>query len=125
MLKSNSKDIVDGDTFIALKGENVDGHDYIDEAIKSGAKLIIAEHGTYPVTTVLVNNTYNYLNEYLSSIMPPIKIIGITGTNGKTTTAYLIYQALNILNIKCAYIGTIGFYLDKKIKDINNTTPGN
>ena len=50
-------------------------------------------------------------------------LIGITGTNGKTTSAYLIYQALNNLNIKCAYIGTIGFYLDKKIHDLPNTTP--
>ena len=49
-------------------------------------------------------------------------IIGITGTNGKTTTAYLIYQALNKLGKKTAYIGTIGFYLDKKISDLPNTS---
>ena len=52
-----------------------------------------------------------------------IKLIGITGTNGKTTTSYLIYQALNMLGEKCAYIGTIGFYIDGKVKDLNNTTP--
>ena len=47
----------------------------------------------------------------------------MTGTNGKTTTCFLIYQVLNKLNIKCAYIGTIGFYLDKKVRDLSNTTP--
>ena len=125
MLRSNSKDIQKGDTFIALKGESVDGHDYINEAIQNGAVRVIVEKGNYNIETVKVKSTIDYLNSYLRAIMPNIKIIGITGTNGKTTTAYLIYEALNMLNIKCAYIGTIGFYLDKKIKDLNNTTPGN
>ena len=125
MLKSNSKDINKGDTFIALKGTKYDGHDYVNEAIKNGASMVIVEHGNYPVTTMVVKSTIDYLNTYLKVLMPKINIIGITGTNGKTTTAYLIYQALNELNIKCAYIGTIGFYLDKKIRDLNNTTPGN
>ncbi|MDD2435148.1 MAG: UDP-N-acetylmuramoyl-L-alanyl-D-glutamate--2,6-diaminopimelate ligase [Bacilli bacterium] len=55
--------------------------------------------------------------------MKHLKLIGITGTNGKTTSAFLIYQALNKLNRKCAYIGTIGFYMDSKIRDLDNTTP--
>ena len=125
MLKSNSKMIKKGDTFIALKGERNDGHNYIDEAIKNGASRIIIEKGNYNIETIKAKSTIDYLNSYLRALMPNIKVIGITGTNGKTTTAYLIYQALNMLNIKCAYIGTIGFYLDKKIKDLNNTTPGN
>ena len=50
-------------------------------------------------------------------------IIGITGTNGKTTSAYLIYQALNMLHMKCAYIGTIGYYLDNKVCNLPNTSP--
>ena len=51
-----------------------------------------------------------------------MNIIGVTGTNGKTTTSYLIYQMLNKLGIKCAYIGTIGFYLDKKVYSLPNTS---
>ena len=47
----------------------------------------------------------------------------MTGTNGKTTTCYLIYEALNSAGIKCAYIGTLGFYLDGKELKTNNTTP--
>ena len=50
-------------------------------------------------------------------------MIAITGTNGKTTSCYLISQMLNNLGIKCGYIGTIGFYINEKIKDLNNTTP--
>lgn len=123
----NSKKIKEGDTFVAIKGEYFDGHKYIEEAIKNGAKLIIAEHGSYSVPTILVENTREYLSKYLknlySSELKNINLIGITGTNGKTTTAYLIYQALNKLNINSAYIGTIGFYLDNHIEQLEHTTP--
>jgi len=123
MLKDNSQKIKNGDIFIAIRGVNNDGHSYINEAIKNGAKMVICEYGNYSVDTVICKDTKEFLNNYLKVNYPKIKVIGITGTNGKTTTAYLIYQALNILNIKCAYIGTIGFYLEKKVKDLNNTTP--
>lgn len=123
MLVCNSKKVLKGDTFIALKGEKYDGHNFILEAIKNGASKVICEHGNYDVDTVIVQDTKKFLIEYLKLHCPKLKFIGITGTNGKTTTAYLIYKALNMLNIKCAYIGTIGFYLDEKIKDLENTTP--
>ena len=128
MIKANSKEIKKGDVFIAIKGEEKDGHDYIDEAIANGAELIIAERGKYSVSSLLVPDTKSYLREYLTVNEYPkikdIKLIGITGTNGKTTSSYLFYEALKILNKKVAYIGTIGFYKDEKIKDLNNTTPG-
>ena len=126
-IEVNSKKVKHGDIFIALRGNNHDGHDYINEAIKNGAKKIIAEKGSYEVETLIVDDTRKYLIDYLNntykSILNDMKLIGVTGTNGKTTTCYLIYQALNSLGIKCAYIGTIGFYMDKKISDLNNTTP--
>ena len=123
MLKSNSKKIKAGDTFIALKGPNYDGHDYVLEAIANGAKRVIVEHGKYDVETVIVKSTINYLNNYLKVLMPNIKVIGITGTNGKTTTSYIIYQALNKLGKKCAYIGTLGFYKPGTFQKLENTTP--
>lgn len=126
-IKTNSKKVVNGDTFIALKGIKNDGHTFIEEAINNGAKLIIAEYGMYKVDTVIVPDTHNYLCEYLKNmydyIFDEIKIVGITGTNGKTTTAYLTSKALNDLGITSGYIGTIGFFIDKKIKDLDNTTP--
>jgi len=124
MLKCDSRIIEVGDTFIALKGELDDGHNYIEDAIRRGATKIIAEYGEYSVDTEIVLSTKKYLEEYLSNNLPNIKIIGVTGTNGKTTTCYLIWQLFKQLKIKCAYIGTLGFYLDKKVKDLNNTTPG-
>lgn len=125
MLKVNSKEVKKGDTFLALKGINLDGHDYIEDAINNGASKIICEKGKYDVETIIVDDTRKYLSRYLKEEidMSNIIMIGITGTNGKTTSSYLTYQLLNSLGTKTAYIGTIGFYIDKKIKDLNNTTP--
>lgn len=125
-IQSDSRKIKKGDIFVALKCEVNDGHKYIDKAIENGASKIIAEYGNYNVDTLIVDDTRKYINSYLeenyNKYLDEMTIIGITGTNGKTTTAYLIYQALNKLGKKTAYIGTIGFYLDKKISDLPNTS---
>ena len=126
MLQNDSRKVKVGDTFIALKGINGDGHNYIDDAISRGASKIICEHGNYD-NCEIVDDTNKYLREYIKNnyvdIIKNLKLIGITGTNGKTTTSYLIYQAMNIVGIKCAYIGTIGFYMNGKMYDNTNTTP--
>jgi len=125
-IKIDSRKVVHGDTFIAIREINGDGHKYVEDAIKNGATTVIVEEGEYDVNTIIVNDTKKYLEEYLENNyydkIKKIKLIGMTGTNGKTTTCYLIYQALNKLGIKCAYIGTLGFYTDKE-KILNNTTP--
>lgn len=125
-IKDDSRKVVKGDIFVALKKVN-DGHKYVLDAIKNGASKVVIEEGNYDVETIKVADTHKFLVEYLYDNyydkIKNLKLIGMTGTNGKTTTCFLIYQALNKLGIKCAYIGTIGFYLDKKIKSLNNTTP--
>ena len=125
-IKYNSKKIQKGDTFIALKTNN-DGHKYINDAIKNGATKIVAEYGNYPVETLLVDNTKEYLVKYLYDNyykeIEDLTLIGVTGTNGKTTTCMLIHNMLNKLGRKTAYIGTNGFYINTFIKDLPNTTP--
>lgn len=126
-IKCDSRKVKPGDTFVAIKGIDHDGHDYIKQAIDMGAKKIIAEHGSYDVDTYIVKDTRKYLietlkQEYYEKIKD-LKLIGMTGTNGKTTTCFLLYQALKKAGIKCAYIGTIGFYIENKKKDLCNTTP--
>lgn len=126
-LKTDSRKVKKGDTFIAIKNVNTDGHDYIEDAIKNGATTIIAEKGEYSVKTIIVEDTKKYLQDYLYNNyydkIKKIKLIGVTGTNGKTTICYLVYQMLNLLNKKAAYIGTIGFYYNNIKKTLNNTTP--
>ena len=126
-LKTDSRKVKTGDTFIAIKNVNTDGHDFIESAIKNGASKIICEKGSYSVETVVVPNTKEYLNNYLYENYYPkikdMKLIGVTGTNGKTTICYLVYQLLTLLGKKCAYIGTIGFYYGNTKKLLNNTTP--
>lgn len=126
-IKCDSRKVEKGDIFVALRGHNQDGHDYIKEAITRGAKKIIAEEGLYETDTLIVKNTHDYLIQYLKDTygtkIEKLKLIGMTGTNGKTTTCYLLQKALNQLGHKCGYIGTIGFYIDEKIRDLNNTTP--
>lgn len=127
MIKSDSRRIKKGDIFVALPGIKSDGHDYIEDAIKNGASKIIASYGNYSVDTMIVDDTKEYLNnclvQHYSKYISEMTIIGITGTNGKTTISYLIYQALNKMGIKCSMIGTLGFYLDKKICSLPNTCP--
>ena len=126
-LKTDSRKVKPGDTFIAIKNVNTDGHDFIESAIKNGATKIICEKGSYSVETIVVPNTKEYLNNYLYENYYPkikdMKLIGVTGTNGKTTICYLVYQLLTLLNKKCAYIGTIGFYYGNTKRLLNNTTP--
>lgn len=128
-IKSDSRKVKKGDKFIALRGISSDGHDYIDKAIELGASEIIVEevNKDYDVKTTIVENTREYLNKYLydnyHNIIEDMTIIGLTGTNGKTTSCYLIYQALNKLGYKCGYIGTVGFFLEDKVRDLPNTNP--
>ena len=126
-IKTDSRKVVKGDTFIALKGNTVDGHDFIDSAIKNVAEKIICEHGKYDVDTINVSDTHEYLKDYLvnnySKEFEDLKLIGVTGTSGKTTTCFLTYQILNKLGIKTCYIGTIGCYIDNDVVELSNTTP--
>ncbi|MEG2511612.1 MAG: Mur ligase domain-containing protein, partial [Bacilli bacterium] len=84
-IKIDSRKVKDGDTFIAIVGSLSDGHDFIEAAIKNGAKKIVAEYGSYSVETLIVENTKTYLEKeltkYYKDITKDIKFVGITGTN--------------------------------------------
>ena len=126
-IKTDSRKVVAGDTFVAIKGLTVDGHDFIEKAIANGAVKIVCEHGSYAVETLVVPNTKEWLQQYLldnyKEEVNKIKLIGMTGTNGKTTTCFLTYQMLLSLGKKAAYMGTIGFYMPNVKRELNNTTP--
>lgn len=126
-LKIDSRKVKPGDTFLALRGVDTDGHQYINKAIENGATKIICEEGSYDVETIVVEDTLTYLIDYLKENyggeIEKLKLIGITGTNGKTTSAFLLHNALNRVGKKAAYVGTVGFYIEEKIRNLPNTTP--
>lgn len=126
--ETDSRKIKPGQTFVAIKGFTVDGHDYIASAIEKGAtKVVVEKDVDVNVEKEIVPSTKEYIKnklvEMYSDGLKDITIIGLTGTNGKTTTCYLTYQMLNKLGIKCAYLGTIGFYYDDVKIELPNTTP--
>lgn len=126
-ITADSRKVKKGDIFVAIGGFLHDGHEFIPKAIENGASKIIAEKGTYSIPYEIVENSREYLVNYLkteyNSQLEDMKIVGVTGTNGKTTTAFLLYEALRSLGEKVAYIGTIGFYLDEKVMHLPNTCP--
>ena len=126
--ETDSRKVKPGQTFVAIKGYTVDGHDFIDKAIENGATSIIASKNvkaSVPVTVVEDSAKYfqKKLVEEYSEEFKNLKLIGITGTNGKTTTAYLAYQLLRSLNKKAAYIGTLGYICENETEILPNTTP--
>lgn len=130
MLKyeSDSRKVQKGQIFVALKGLTVDGHDYIPSAIKNGASKIICDRKIdFDIPYEIVPDTDKYLKDILKKEygdkLSKLKLIGVTGTNGKTTSCYLTYQMLNELGLNCAYIGTIGYYYKDDFISLNNTTP--
>ena len=98
-VKIDSRKIEKGDTFVALRGIDHDGHAYIRQAIKNGAAKIICEEGSYEVETCIVEDTRAYLVNYLKDTyydkISKLKLIGITGTNGKTLTTALTVNILH------------------------------
>ncbi len=128
-IKIDSRKVKKGDIFVALRGSIVDGHDYVNKAIENGAvKVVVEEDIKCSVPKLIVKDTKKWLSDYVykhySKELEDIDIIGVTGTNGKTTTAFLAYQMLNSLGAKTAYIGTIGFYIPGEMPiKLENTTP--
>lgn len=128
----NSNNTEPGNLFVAVKGYTTDGHLYIEKAIQRGAIAIIAEDdfkNSTKVTKLLVHNSRIALSllssEYFSNPTSNLKLIGVTGTNGKTSVTYLVRDMLlNFPLNKIGVIGTTGIIINDKMVGKNpNTTP--
>ena len=126
----DSRKVIKGCAFVALKGYNVDGHKFIPDAVERGAKaLIVEEEGVAydGVTVVRVKDARATLAlmsvEYFGRPAEELTTIAVTGTKGKTTTVAMIRSILENAGIKTGTIGTLGILIDNRIYKTNNTTP--
>lgn len=127
-MEYDSRKIKDGDIFVALEGAISDGHKYIKQAIENGAKGVLVSKKVepeFPVEYILVKDLRKNLGKIASNFygypQKKLKIIGITGTNGKTTSTYLLESILG--KEKVARIGTVEYKIGDEVIEAPNTTP--
>ena len=127
-IASNSKDIRPGGLFIAVKGFIVDGHDYIDQAFENGAIAVVAQ--TNPKSrhnVILVENSRlcmaSIAANFYDNPSKDMTLVGITGTNGKTTTTWLLESIFKTCRFSTGVIGTINIRYKHQIFDNPVTTP--
>src|SRR3954463_10588466 len=115
--------------FIALKGEKSDGHEFIGQAIDKGAVAIVTEREeTHPRATVVeVENSRTALADLGAAFygfpVRKLKMAGVTGTNGKTTTSFLIKHICENAGLRCGLIGTVRYEIGERILPATRTTP--
>ncbi|MBM4338615.1 MAG: UDP-N-acetylmuramoyl-L-alanyl-D-glutamate--2,6-diaminopimelate ligase [Deltaproteobacteria bacterium] len=125
----HSRQVSKGFLFAAIRGLEADGHRFIDEAIERGAEAILLEEGSVASgrTAIFVPNSRQALAKVASTFYGDpsarMRLVGITGTNGKTTTAHLIESILKKAGYKVGVIGTINYRYGQKVIPALNTTP--
>ncbi len=130
-LAFDSRTVNVGTLFFAIRGEAVDGHLFIDQAIASGATVVVCEmlpiNLNAEVTYVEVANAAEALGviacNYYGNPSEGLRLVGITGTNGKTTIATLLYQLFRGLNYGCGLISTVQNQINEVIVPATHTTP--
>ncbi len=136
-LDKDSRNIKEGSLFVAIKGFDADGHEYVESAIKQGAKAVLLQEGVETsllksipedVTIIVAKDTRYALAicscNFYGNPSRKFKLIGITGTKGKTTTSFMTKAILEKAGKKVGLIGTIATYIgDKKLEDSDRTTP--
>ena len=136
-VENNSRNVTNGSLFVAIKGFENDGHKYIENAIENGAVAIMAEQGcdmsllkkiAGKVTIIVAPNTRLALAicscNFYDNPSRKFKLIGVTGTKGKTTTTYMMKSIFERAGKKVGLIGTIASYIcGKKVEDSDRTTP--
>ena len=135
-IASNSRDVAPGGLFLACSGGNRHGLEFLSQALDAGIRAVAWEpaHGIESpalppeVVGIRVTGLRARLgviaDRYFSTPSADVEVTGITGTNGKTTTAYLVTQALNRLGMTAGYMGTLGYGIGADLQPSALTTPG-
>lgn len=127
----DSRQVADGHLFIAVRGTVADGHNYIDKALEKGAVAIlcetIPENADEKVTYVKVENTEQVVGQVATTFYgdptSKMKLVGVTGTNGKTTIATVLYEMFRYMGHKVGLLSTVCNYIDGVAIPTEHTTP--
>ena len=130
-IEIDSRNIKEGNAFIAIKGTQADGHSYIGKAIELGASAVICENlpetTADNVTYVTVNDTEDAVGKIATTFYgnptDKLDLVGVTGTNGKTTIATLLYNMFRAFGYKVGLISTVCNYIDNEAIPTEHTTP--
>ena len=130
-IEVDSRRVTPGSLFVAVRGAHVDGHAYIADAIARGAAAVViearAEIGTLAVPAILVHDSLQALSPISAAFYGDpshaLAVIGITGTNGKTTSTRMLAAICAAANIPCGVIGTVGAEFGTRSWTLANTTP--
>lgn len=132
-IQFDSRKVEKGDLFVAQAGTAVDGHTFIPSCVERGANVIILDNSQYlnkvqpGVTYVLVKNSEEALgllaHQWYGCPSEKLTLVGVTGTNGKTTIATLLYEMVRALGHKAGLISTVVYYVDGKAFPSTHTTP--
>ncbi|MRH42162.1 UDP-N-acetylmuramoyl-L-alanyl-D-glutamate--2,6-diaminopimelate ligase [Aquibacillus halophilus] len=127
-IEMDSRKVKRGNLFVCIAGFTVDGHDYVNDAIERGASAIIGERSIdVVVPVIIVNDSSRALalvsNKYYDYPTNKLKLIGVTGTNGKTTVTHLLKEIFSRHDQKTGLIGTIQMEMDNEVFNVKNTTP--
>ncbi|WP_394679206.1 UDP-N-acetylmuramoyl-L-alanyl-D-glutamate--2,6-diaminopimelate ligase [uncultured Exiguobacterium sp.] len=128
-IATDSRQITSDGLFICINGYTVDGHDYINQAIENGAVAILAERSfsDCPIPVITVPDTKRLAgqvaNRFYDHPSQKIRVYGVTGTNGKTTTTKLAYDLFRATGVKAGMISTVGARIDEELIETPNTTP--
>ena len=130
-IEIDSRKIKDGNAFIAIKGTQTDGHDYISKAIELGAKAIVCEKLPESiaegVSYAIFNDTEDAVGKIATTFYgnptEKLDLVGVTGTNGKTTIATLLYNMFRAFGYKVGLISTVCNYIDGEAIPTEHTTP--
>jgi len=126
----DSRAVVPGHVFVAFKGQHADGAAFARQAIARGAVAIVAEQtpsGEVQAPWTIVKNARLALAQLAAAFYRnpsrDMRVIGITGTNGKTTTAYLVASIFDAAGIRCGILGTVGYRIGDEVREATRTTP--
>ncbi len=130
-LEYDSRSVVGGSCFFAIKGELSDGHQFIERAVESGACAVVCERLPMAVdpavSYIVVEDSHEALgtvaDAYYDHPSRSLKLVGVTGTNGKTTTATLLYDLFRLLGYRVGLISTVCYCIDSDRRESTHTTP--